>query len=98
MVKNSRTPARLDAIRSLNAPRPITVESQLNPRGISRPMTVIDGIHRTNVARIEDFWRIDDEWWFRPIARHYYRVAFTDGRSRTIYHDLFTDIWHMQTY
>ena len=51
MVKNSRTPARLDAIRSLNAPRPITVEARLNPRGISRPMTVIDGMHRTNVAR-----------------------------------------------
>ena len=25
-------------------------------------------------------------------------IALTDGRSRTIYHDLFTDIWHMQTY
>lgn len=98
MVKNPRTPARIDAIRSLNTPREIAVEARLNPRGISRPLTVIEGAHRASVARIEDFWRIDDEWWFRPIVRHYYRIIFTDGRSRTIYHDLCTGIWHMQHY
>lgn len=98
MVKNSRTPARLDAIRSLNPPRRINVETRPNPRGISRPLTVIDGGRRADVVRIDDFWRIDDEWWFRPIARHYYRVAFTDGRTSTIYHDLVTGIWHTQHY
>lgn len=98
MVKNPRTPARLDAIRSLNPPRRITVEARPNRRGIFRPLAVIDGGRRADVARIDDFWRIDDEWWFRPIIRHYYRLTFTDGRTSTIYHDLVTGIWHTQHY
>jgi hypothetical protein len=97
MVKNSRTPPRLDALRSLNQPRAIGMESDPTPRGIAIPRVLIDGRHRHRVERIEEFWTIDDEWWLgRPIKRRYYRVRLETGHLQTIYHDLTQDRWFTQ--
>lgn len=41
-----------------------------------------------DVERIDEVWRIVDEWWrASPIARTYYRLALTDGRALTLFHN-----------
>ena len=97
MVKNSRTPARADALRSLNQPRRIGIEADPTTRGIALPRVLIEGGHRHRIERIEEFWTIEDEWWLgRPIHRRYYRVRLDAGHLQTIYHDLALDCWFTQ--
>jgi hypothetical protein len=82
-------------LRPLNAPIHIRVRVDgagrplaLRRRGWSRPRAV---------ARIQDRWRIDDEWWrTRPISRLYHRLLLEDGTLLTVYHDLVTDTWFEQ--
>jgi len=50
------------------------------------------------VARVQDRWRIDDEWWReRPISRLYYTLLLDNGVPLTVYHDLVTDEWFEQS-
>jgi len=35
-------------------------------------------------------WRIDDEWWRKPISRLYYLLEFTSGSRFTVFQDLIT--------
>ena len=82
-------------MRPLNAPIHIRVRVDgdgrplaLRRRGWSRPRAV---------ARIQDRWRIDDEWWrTRPISRLYHLRLLEDGTLLTVYHDLVTDTWFEQ--
>ena len=79
-------------LRPLNAPRPIRVEVDANgqPHVIWRPT-------EHGVLRIQDLWRIDDEWWREhPISRLYYTLLLDDGSLLVIYHDLLTDAWFEQ--
>jgi hypothetical protein len=49
------------------------------------------------VARIQDCWRVDDEWWReRAIARLYYTLLLADDSLLTVYHDLLADTWWLQ--
>ena len=97
MVKNPRTPARADALRPLNQPRPIRVEAEPAARNIALPRAVVERGQRHRITRIEEFWTIDDEWWLsRPIHRHYYRVRLEAGYVQTIYHDLAQHRWYTQ--
>ena len=49
------------------------------------------------MLRVQDCWRIDDEWWReRPIARLYDLVVLEGDQLLTIYHDLVGDDWHEQ--
>jgi hypothetical protein len=81
--------------RPLQQPRPVYVQADpdgrplaLQRRGWPRPVAV---------ARIQDRWRIDDEWWReQPIARLYHLVLLVDGTVWTIYHDLLADAWFAQ--
>jgi hypothetical protein len=40
-------------------------------------------------------WRIDEEWWRRPVSRDYYKLA---GRSllALVYRDLVDGSWHLE--
>ena len=53
---------------------------------------------RRRVARVQDSWRIDDEWWRDPIGRRYYRLVLDDGSLRTVYQDLVDGGWYEQGY
>ena len=79
-------------LRPLNTPRPVGVRADAGgrPRLVRRP-----GWPRPRaVARIQDCWRIDDEWWRdHPIARRYYTVVLGDDRLLTLYHDLIANAW-----
>lgn len=69
------------------------VETQGN-----RPLILIARGRQTRIVQIQDIWRIDDEWWHRPISRYYYQVVLADGTSRAIYHDLIAGSWYAQAY
>jgi hypothetical protein len=49
------------------------------------------------VVRVQDCWRIDDEWWReRAISRLYHDLLLDDGQLLTVYHDLVADAWFEQ--
>ncbi|HXF50403.1 MAG TPA: hypothetical protein VNM43_01835 [Dehalococcoidia bacterium] len=44
-------------------------------------------------------WRTDDRWWTpEPISRLYVRLTLEDGRSLTVFRDLFGGGWYEQRY
>jgi hypothetical protein len=50
-----------------------------------------------NIARIEEVWEIDEEWWReRRIARRYYLVTTEAGGQITIFLDLVGGGWYRQ--
>jgi hypothetical protein len=78
----------------LNEPRPLPVEA--NEDGL--PVAVLLGGLRLAVERVEDVWRIDDEWWREEVSRLYYRLLLEDGRPLVVFHDLIDDQWCEQSY
>ena len=79
-------------LRALNEPRSTRV--QADPNGI--PVMVMEGRRRLRVELVRETWRIDDEWWRRPISRIYHTVVLEDGKSMTLYQDLAAGGWYMQ--
>ena len=55
----------------------------------------IDGAQRAVVA-VRERWRVDDEWWRRPISREYVEVVLDDGRRLVLFRDLETGEWYRQ--
>ena len=103
MVAPARAPVRTDRLRTLNAPRLVTVELD----GDGMP----DKLWRSNdngggrdgqeegaavVEEILETWRIDDEWWRRLISRRYYAVMLAGGTRVVLFEDLVTREWFMQ--
>jgi len=65
--------------RSLYAPRPARVATSA---GTNRPLA-LDG---APVSAVREEWLVEDRWWSeRPIHRHYYELALTDGRCLVIF-------------
>jgi hypothetical protein len=79
-------------LRALNEPRPANVHADVN----GAPVMVVHGRRRLRVEAVRETWRIDDEWWRRPISRIYHTVVLEDGKSVTIYQDLTAGGWFMQ--
>ena len=48
------------------------------------------------MTAVRERWRIDDEWWRRPLSREYLTVVLEDGRSLTLYLDLVQGEWWVQ--
>ena len=71
-------------LRALNEPKPATVHAD----GHGAPVAVVHGRKRLRVEAIRETWRIDDEWWRRPISRLYHCVVLENGKSITLYRDL----------
>jgi hypothetical protein len=90
---------RSDRLRALNVPRAIAVE--LDDTGL--PARIRDGERALKdtdwriVEGIGDTWRLDDEWWRRPIARRYVEVILEHGGRMVLYEDLVTGEWFGQT-
>jgi hypothetical protein len=79
-------------LRALNEPRRVRV--QADARG--RPVRIVDGRLGRRVEAVRETWRIDDEWWRRPISRLYHSVVLENGKSVTLYLDLVEGGWYMQ--
>jgi len=89
------------ALRPLGLPRPLQVRldargepAELTPAargpqrgGGARPGAAPSGPTH-EVERIEEVWRIAEEWWREaPLQRTYYRVLVDGGRAFTLFHD-----------
>ncbi len=107
MVSDPGATAGADRLRPLNRPRPVTVVTddradteRSDPTGgddLARPIALIERGRHRRVERVQDNWRIDDEWWREhAISRIYYRLLLDDGTLLTVYHDLETDQWFEQ--
>jgi hypothetical protein len=79
-------------LRALNEPRPASVHADAD----GMPVLVVHGRKRLRVEAVRETWRIDDEWWRRPISRIYHMVVLEDGKSMTLYQDLVAGGWYMQ--
>ena len=89
------------ALRPLGLPRPLRVRldargepAQLTPaargpqRGGAAPSGAAPSGRTHEVERIEEVWRIAEEWWREaPLQRTYYRVLVDGGRAFTLFHD-----------
>jgi hypothetical protein len=47
------------------------------------------------VASIRESWRIDDEWWRRPVSRLYHDVILENGQLLTLYRDRIEGAWYV---
>ena len=80
-------------LRPLGQPRVVTVRTDQH----GEPELVrLTGKPARRVEAIRERWRIDDEWWRRPISREYHSVVLDDGRNVTLYHDLVDGLWYSQ--
>ncbi len=50
------------------------------------------------VKEVFNMWRIDDEWWRRPISRMYYSLEFSRGSRFTVFQHLITEQWYRQNW
>ena len=94
MVAHSRTAVGAHALRSLGLPEPLAVRCDAGgtPQAVRRP-----GWQRPRrVEVVHDSWRIDDEWWRRPLSRDYASVVLEDGRSMILYLDRIEGGWWVQ--
>ena len=77
------------ALHPLGMPTPVTVRTDSS----GRPRTLRPD---RQVVQIREVWRIDDEWWRRPISRLYHQVVLDDGRVVVLYRDLVDGRWYRQ--
>jgi hypothetical protein len=74
-------------------PEPIEVSA---PEGTLRTVRVRKRL--LQVKEIVNIWRIDDEWWRKPISRLYYLLEFTNGARFGVFQDLITRRWYRQNW
>ncbi len=85
--------ATVEGIRRLKPlGKPRRVQVVTDPSGA--PLRVSPGRSWRSVLSIRERWRIDDEWWRRPLSREYFEVVLQDGRVVELYRDLEQDTWH----
>jgi len=53
-----------------------------------------DGSRQIEV--ICETWRIDDEWWRKPLSRRYVEVVLEGGKRVVLFEDLLTGEWFVQ--
>ena len=84
----------MTVLRPLNLPVSIAVETEAG----GEPAAIIWRGRRLAVAAVADRWRIDDEWWRRPIARLYRCLVLADERLIVVFEDLLNGRWYAQRY
>ena len=94
MVANPGETLRAGAYKPLNTPETIQVEE--DAEGL--PMAVREK-RRQRIVAIDDYWRLDDEWWrTEPVSRLYYAIRLASGQKLVIYKNLITGTWYRQSY
>ena len=86
-----------DGFRPLNQPGQLEVEmdAEKKPTAVRRPHWP----SARRVARVQDYWRIDDEWWREtPVTRLYCELRLEGDRVITVYRDLAGGGWWLQRY
>jgi hypothetical protein len=76
-------------LRRLYSPRPVRV--RLGPSGAP---AAVDGVA---VEAVREEWLVEDRWWTpRPLRRHYFELALTDGRALTVFRLGEGERWYRQ--
>ena len=89
----SRESSGKGRLRALNLPRALHVdEIDGKPTRVQTTTGLID------IETTRERWRIDDEWWRRPISRMYFQVLLASSDQLTIFKDLETGQWFQQQY
>jgi hypothetical protein len=89
-------------LKPLDVPFPVRVRTDGEGRPIELFLNALErrGVRGSTrvgrVAAIREVWRIDDEWWRRPISRLYHEVILENGRILTLYLDLIEGGWWVQ--
>jgi hypothetical protein len=81
-------------MNALNVPREISVAADDS----GEPLSITSDHGRWQVVRVENRWRIDDEWWRNEISRMYYQLLLSNGSMLTIFKDLLSGMWYQQHY
>lgn len=92
MVAHTRAPLRADRLRALNVPT--SVEVVTNDAGV--PVELVEGEDTRTIVEVLEQWRVDDEWWRRPLARRYFDLALEGGGHVIVFEDLITERWFVQ--
>jgi hypothetical protein len=80
-------------MRAVNEPKQVWVQVDamgtpvaVQRRGWPKPVAV---------ARVQDRWKLEDEWWReRPISRFYHALLLEDGALVVAYYDLEKEVWY----
>ena len=48
------------------------------------------------VKDVVNMWRIDEEWWRRPVSRLYFQLELDNGARITVFRDLLGGTWYKQ--
>ncbi len=78
-----------DRLRPLNQPRPVTVE--LDRKQL--PLSLTEEGRAHEIIRILEVWRVDDEWWRKPLGRRYVEVILDNGNRQVLFEDIKTGEW-----
>lgn len=60
------------------------------------PIALIRHGRRLTVAKIQEMWQIEDEWWREMIRRRYYLLVLEQSIHCTVYQDLVSRDWYEQ--
>ena len=94
MVADTGKTLCTDTIKPVNLPEPLQVEE--SPSGLPCAVRLK---RRQSIIAIEDYWRIDDEWWrSEPVSRLYYAVILASGQRMVISKNLIDNSWYRQSY
>ena len=94
MVAPARAPLRIDRLRAVNEPQPVTVEA--DGTGVPEAVGRLGGSAVGRIESINETWRIDDEWWRQPISRLYFEAMLEGGKRIVLFQDLITGNWFIQ--
>lgn len=50
----------------------------------------------SKVEAVGEIWRVDDEWWRKPVSRQYVEVMLEGGKHVTLFEDMTTGEWFKQ--
>jgi hypothetical protein len=79
----------MPGLRRLYAPERVAVRT--DPRGTPAE---VDG---AAVEAVREEWLVEDRWWTpKPLRRHYFELAMSDGRALTVFRRADGRRWYRQ--
>ena len=94
MVPDTREETGSSTSRPLNVPKAVKVISDIQ----NFPRKIQIGRLYLSVKKIQDRWRIDDEWWReQSLSRAYYQCLLETSDVVIIFQDLVRNIWFKQS-
>ena len=50
------------------------------------------------IIRILNMWRVDEDWWRKPVSRLYLSLELDNGNRMTVFRDMISGQWYKQNY